>query len=401
MEPLCTKPQQPQSAGEFITLKTSDGALFNADKNILKAQSGTIQNLLEDISEPTAPLEIPIDHATFKQLYALMENASGQDLSTRAEKDTLAQLAKTITLPPAHAASLLNEAHYLAVKPLVSNSIYTKLAQLIHDKKITRNNLNIIAQACGRFWVSTFLPGIAQYYYLQFRNYDPLREHYNIDILNNNVEAWFWKKIPFGVSIKQMREYDTTLASFKKATLTATRFDLSNSNITNIDGLADVPGITEVSAIVLADNFITEISPGTFNGLPKLRYLYLNHNQLSTLAANTFNGLTNLQTLYLNHNQLSILAPGTFNGLTNLETLHLNHNQLSTLAANIFNVLTNLQILYLNHNQLSTLAAGTFNGLTNLETLKLIHNQLTPESAQEIQAWGRNKIPPCTVHIRT
>jgi Leucine-rich repeat (LRR) protein len=68
-----------------------------------------------------------------------------------------------------------------------------------------------------------------------------------------------------------------------------------------------------------------------FNKVGKGKIVTLNFsgNQLSEIAPGTFEGLTSLQTLTLDNNQLPEVVPGTFEGLTSLQWLTLGNNQLS------------------------------------------------------------------------
>ena len=65
-----------------------------------------------------------------------------------------------------------------------------------------------------------------------------------------------------------------------------------------------------------------------FDGLDRLRLLYVVWNGLKTLPDGVFDGLANLQELNLSVNRLKTLPDGVFDGLANLEELDLGSNYL-------------------------------------------------------------------------
>ena len=127
----------------------------------------------------------------------------------------------------------------------------------------------------------------------------------------------------------------------------------------------------------LADEGITAIAEGDFDGLTALTNLRLSGNDLSTLPAGVFDELTELTDLRLDGNDLSTLPAGVFDELTELTDLSLAGNDLSTLPAGVFDELTELTDLSLAGNDLSTLPAGVFDELTELTDLSLAGNDLS------------------------
>ena len=127
----------------------------------------------------------------------------------------------------------------------------------------------------------------------------------------------------------------------------------------------------------LADEGITAIAEGDFDGLTALTNLRLSGNDLSTLPAGVFDELTELTDLSLAGNDLSTLPAGVFDELTELTDLRLDGNDLSTLPAGVFDELTELTDLSLAGNDLSTLPAGVFDELTELTDLSLAGNDLS------------------------
>ena len=153
--------------------------------------------------------------------------------------------------------------------------------------------------------------------------------------------------------------------------------NFDNLSLTSLEGLQNIPNITQTEQLFLDNNQLTTIHPDTFNGLAQLQFLDLSNNQLTTIHSDTFNGLIQLRDLSLNNNQLTTIHPDTFNGLDQLQWLYLEHNQLTTIHSDTFNGLIQLIWINLEHNQLTTVASDTFNGLIRLENLSLNDNQLT------------------------
>ena len=153
-----------------------------------------------------------------------------------------------------------------------------------------------------------------------------------------------------------------------------------------LDQIADVTACADVTdaqlaaitgELDLADQSITALAAGDFDGLIALETLWLNDNDLTMLPAGVFDELTALETLYLDFNGLTMLPAGVFDELTKLEQLYLDFNGLTMLPDGVFDELTALETLLLGDNDLTTLPAGVFDGLTALETLDLDFNGLT------------------------
>ncbi len=149
-----------------------------------------------------------------------------------------------------------------------------------------------------------------------------------------------------------------------------------------VRGVNSAANVTEVHlarivTLSVADENITELKEGDFDGLSNLRHLGLDGNQLTELPDEIFDGLSNLITLGLSQNQLTELPDGIFGGLSNLQSLYLSQNQLTELPDEIFDGLSNLVTLRLDRNQLTELPDGLFDGLSNLVTLRLEYSQLT------------------------
>ena len=86
----------------------------------------------------------------------------------------------------------------------------------------------------------------------------------------------------------------------------------------------------------LADNQLTSLKVGMFQGLVVLEYLILSGNNISSIEDNTFVNLTRLEGLFLNGNRLESLSPGTFCGLESIVELSLSNNRLTSLPQDVF-----------------------------------------------------------------
>ena len=181
-----------------------------------------------------------------------------------------------------------------------------------------------------------------------------------------------------------------------------------------------------IQVLSLGGSGLTELPPGTFDGLTNLQKLNLAGNDLTELPPGVFDGLTNLQELHLAYNDLTELPTGVFDDLANLQWLELRGNpgdpfninvgicnrtdlvrsyleselrqncasitdadlaslqsldweygELTELPPGSFAGLINLQSLHLGGNDLAELPLGAFDGLTNLQRLNLGGNDLT------------------------
>lgn len=120
-----------------------------------------------------------------------------------------------------------------------------------------------------------------------------------------------------------------------------TKFDLSNTGISDLSPLS---GQKNLTALSLAGNKISDLSP--ISGLTKLKGISLMGNQVSDLRP--LSNLSNLAVLYLSWNKVRDVTPlSRLNSLTNLL---LEGNQIRD--ASPLSSLTNLTILSLKSNPL-------------------------------------------------
>ncbi|KAJ8282173.1 hypothetical protein COCON_G00046920 [Conger conger] len=111
---------------------------------------------------------------------------------------------------------------------------------------------------------------------------------------------------------------------------------LLTGNLLKKLSLDDFVNYTGVTILNLGNNDISEVEPGSFNGLQGLRRLHLNNNKIDALRDDTFVGLESLEYLQIDYNYITNIEPHAFGKLHHLEVLILNDNLLSALPNNIF-----------------------------------------------------------------
>ena len=152
--------------------------------------------------------------------------------------------------------------------------------------------------------------------------------------------------------------------------------DVTSQDITSLKP-GDFAGLTNLFALILERNALTELPADIFDPLTALGSLRLDGNALTSLPPGIFDRLTALLHLNLSGNALTSLPSGIFDRLTALQTLYLAGNDLSPLPSGIFDRLTALTLLHLSNTSLTSLSRGTFDRLTVLEVLRLADNDLT------------------------
>uniref|UniRef100_W8B7S9 Leucine-rich repeat-containing G-protein coupled receptor 6 n=1 Tax=Ceratitis capitata TaxID=7213 RepID=W8B7S9_CERCA len=126
--------------------------------------------------------------------------------------------------------------------------------------------------------------------------------------------------------------------------------------------------------LLLSNNRLESIEPGTFDFANDLQYLFLDSNRLSNLQRESFKGLTQLRYLEMSRNQLTELPNGLFDTLTALEELRLDDNRLRKLTNKIFPNNLNLLILSAGANRLEEIEDHTFRRQDKLIILDVTNN---------------------------
>lgn len=146
---------------------------------------------------------------------------------------------------------------------------------------------------------------------------------------------------------------------------------LLSKNLLSSVSTASFQHLPELIDLDLSYNGLSALQTGT--PMPLLQELVLSHNALEVLPS--LRGLPALTHLALAHNNITQLAPGHFRDVKRLKELNLRGNRLRTLPEEIFEGLAKLQDLDLSDNTLEELPQGLLAGL-ELETLRLSGNQL-------------------------
>ena len=198
--------------------------------------------------------------------------------------------------------------------------------------------------------------------------------------------------------------------------------DISNRNITKLDGLEYAINLTGLDA---SDNKISSLSytsgstiKNVLSGLDNATTVDLSNNSITSLvygtgasAKSVLEDLGNCTSLNLSNNKISTLSYGTpktsvFAGLTALTVLNLNNNSISApIEVACIGVATALEELYLSNNKIAGVLPN-LNSLTALKKLQLDGNEITDFSslnatllsALEFLEIKNNKIAP--IYIR-
>lgn len=117
--------------------------------------------------------------------------------------------------------------------------------------------------------------------------------------------------------------------------------------------------LTNAVLLNLGNTALQDIRVGAFNGLAKLRRLYLHENKLEVFRNDTFLGLEALEYLQADYNVIKRIDSGALRFLHKLRVLILNDNLIPALPAHLFRSVS-LTHLDLRGNRLKSLAfAGT------------------------------------------
>uniref|UniRef100_A0AAY4DI14 Ig-like domain-containing protein n=1 Tax=Denticeps clupeoides TaxID=299321 RepID=A0AAY4DI14_9TELE len=145
---------------------------------------------------------------------------------------------------------------------------------------------------------------------------------------------------------------------------------LNHNDLTSIPSFGDAS--TNITALSLVHNRISELLPDQLQLLGSLETLDLTSNFISEIRAGAF---PRMQLKYLN-NKITLLEPGCFDNISSLVVLKMNRNRLNVLPAKVF-VLSNLHYLELKRNRIRVVDSLTFKGLDSLKSLKMQRNGIT------------------------
>ncbi|XP_048462667.1 extracellular matrix protein 2 [Rhincodon typus] len=156
----------------------------------------------------------------------------------------------------------------------------------------------------------------------------------------------------------------------------------NNAKLIQIPPLSDL----EITNLYLADNRITTIPAGAFNGFPNLKLIDLSRNKIlsSNIDPAAFRGLKKLERLYMDQNLLIQIPPQLPRKLVELKV---NDNLLQQLDEEAFQdkslLNKNMHLsemrgleLYLEDNEIEEISEVSLNRTTNLNVMVLRNNKL-------------------------
>ncbi|TET06578.1 hypothetical protein E3J79_01380 [Candidatus Dependentiae bacterium] len=151
-----------------------------------------------------------------------------------------------------------------------------------------------------------------------------------------------------GLSIQDFINNNQLSSIARNETTNKLMLDLSNKNLTSLDGLQNIPHKRKFGFLNLSFNKIKKLPPGIFQGFHNLEYIDLSDNQLTELPEESFKNLPQLKILFLcNNKKLRKFSPDIFQGLVSLEKIGLSNEQLKKLNSDVFQDLTNPKIIVL------------------------------------------------------
>ncbi len=129
----------------------------------------------------------------------------------------------------------------------------------------------------------------------------------------------------------QATDYGVSIADLLKAKkipqISDKKLNLSNSQITSLEGLKDIPNIEKVQMLDLSHNKISIISTDLAR-LKNLEVLLLIGNNIEVIPNDAFSGMEKLLFLDLAHNKIKEISTSVFEGL-NLDFLIIFGNELT------------------------------------------------------------------------
>ena len=145
-----------------------------------------------------------------------------------------------------------------------------------------------------------------------------------------------------------------------------------------------------VQRLDLAVNDFQSIHHGEFERFLKLNYLDLTSqvSLLEHLNNGAFDGLDKLKFLFLDENGLKVLNESLFDRLRMLQKLSISYNELEQVYDYTFTHLESLLYLNLEENNLQYLTRYTFFGLSSLKILKLGSNPLYSKASFPVEVFA-------------
>lgn len=189
--------------------------------------------------------------------------------------------------------------------------------------------------------------------------------------------------------------HDDASANFGSATSTKGPHDGSHTNTnttesTVVNTLTQVPKgirgtmsgnvLTPFTVLDFRDNNISFVWKDSWLVYPSVEYLNLKGNRLTDLIPESFEGLSRLKYLFLSHNSIRFIADYMFQPTTEIELIDISNNKLFAIQRDLFRTkhgLRFLKVLDLSNNNILVLGPGAFSQLSSIHFLNVSDNYLS------------------------
>ena len=193
---------------------------------------------------------------------------------------------------------------------------------------------------------------------LGWNNHTFLKMVYNLDVSQNDIQ----ELILANASTLKTPPYFSFMI---KANLSHNKF----SDLTYFFKLC-----RDMEMIDVSYNRITDLSFHTFNGMRKLRRVYMRSNRIGDLKNTDFAACDYLEELDLGQNKICNIQNKTLFPLIDLRKIWLDSNCLKTLDPATFSKVKYVNVLNLSNNQLKKVDVRTFSDLNYLQIINVSHN---------------------------
>lgn len=158
--------------------------------------------------------------------------------------------------------------------------------------------------------------------------------------------------------------------------------------ITNL-GMEDlrkdaIANSSELETLILDDNGIVEIYPGSFGNLPAIKRISLANNKLKKVRSGVFNHL-DLLLLMLSSNEIETIETTAFDNMTQLISIMLGYNRINRIDPDWFRNCISLLTISLDGNEITQVPESAF------KNINCIHS-LNNNTIRTNIYMGRNKI---------
>ena len=135
--------------------------------------------------------------------------------------------------------------------------------------------------------------------------------------------------------------------------------------------------LSKITITILSAKHLNNLAIPPFSSHPIYpKVLILDHCMIKIIENEAFQSLKALLTLNLNCNLITDLLPGSLNGLRNLHVLYLSNNYLRIIKLHTFKDLQFLIFIYLDFNNISHIEEKTFHHTKRLKILSLKGNKM-------------------------